>query len=158
MRVALNGGAWLAVDNGRHLLAEAVAPFAGVEAWELEDAWAMADPRRQSVIYTALAQLDRPYVSNGDSPESGGFDCSGLTQFAWASAGVVLDHQSETQAAAGQPRSFAGAQPGDLLHYPGHVGLFLGAGHAIVHAVNHATGLSVGVANDRTTRVISPFG
>jgi cell wall-associated NlpC family hydrolase len=157
MRLALNGGAWLAVDAGRHALAEAVAPFAGVEPWELEDAWAMADPRRQSVVYTALAQIDRPYVSNGDSPDSGGFDCSGLTQYAWASAGVVLDHQSETQAAAGFERSFAGALPGDLMHYPGHIGLFLGAGRAIVHAVNHATGLAVGVANDHMTHVISPI-
>jgi peptidoglycan DL-endopeptidase CwlO len=155
MRRSLDTGVWLTADLDRRALAEAVAPFVGVEAWELEDAWVVADPRRQSVVYAALAQLDRPYVSFGDSPAVG-FDCSGLTQFAWATVGVPLEHQSEGQAAAGHARTFASAQPGDLLHYPGHVGLYLGAGKAEVHAVNHESGLAVGIANPRN-KVMSPI-
>jgi cell wall-associated NlpC family hydrolase len=156
MAQSLQSGSWLSLDADRHALAEAVAPFTDVEAWQLEDAWAVADPRRQTVVYTALAQLGHPYVTNGESPDVG-FDCSGLTKFAWAPVGVTLEHQSEAQAGEGQSRSFASALPGDLLHYPGHIGLFLGAGRAIMHAVNHETGLAVGIANDRMTHVIAPI-
>jgi hypothetical protein len=41
-----------------------------------------------------------------------------------------------------------------LGHY---IGLFLGAGRAIVHAVNHETGLAIGVASERTGHAISPI-
>lgn len=156
MQQSLQDGSWLTMQTNRHALAEAVAPFVGVEPWELADAWAVTDPRRQIVVYTALAQLARPYVSFGDRPAAG-FDCSGLTQYSWATAGITLEHQSEAQAGQGQRRTFISALPGDLLHYPGHIGLFLGAGHAIVHAVNHETGLAIGIANERSTTVVAPI-
>lgn len=156
MQQTLQTGSWLTMDTNRHALAEAVAPFVGVAPWELVDAWAVADPRRQTVVYTALAQISHPYVSLGDRPDVG-FDCSGLTQYSWASAGVSLEHQSEAQIGQGHTRTFPSALPGDLLHYPGHIGLFLGAGRAIVHAVNHETGLAIGIANERTTTVVAPI-
>jgi cell wall-associated NlpC family hydrolase len=157
MEQSLESGDWLAMGTNRHALAEVVSPFVGVPAAELENAWAVADPRRQAVIYTALAQLGKPYVANGETPEVG-FDCSGLTKFAWAKAGVALEHQSEAQVRQGEVRTFASAQPGDLLHYPGHIGMYLGAGRAIVHAVNHETDLSIGEASEQTKNVIAPLG
>lgn len=152
----LETGNFLTIGDDRRGLAEVVAPLTGVEAWQLEDAWAMADPRRQAVIYTALAQLNHDYVTNGETPAAG-FDCSGLTKFAWAAAGVTLEHQSEAQMGKGEVRTYASALPGDLLHYPGHIGLFLGAGRAIVHAVNHATNLAIGIATENTIDVRSPL-
>lgn len=156
MQQSLQDGSWLTLDANRHSLADAVSPFVGVESWELVDSWAVADPRRQTVVYTALAQLGHPYVSLGDRPEVG-FDCSGLTQYSWSTAGVPLEHQSEAQAGQGHARTFPSALPGDLLHYPGHIGIFLGAGRAIMHAVNHETGLAIGIANERTTTVVAPI-
>jgi cell wall-associated NlpC family hydrolase len=153
---SLESGDWLNVGANRHALADAVAPFVGVDAATLENAWAVADPRRQTVIYTALSQLGKPYVTNGETPEVG-FDCSGLTKYSWSKAGVVLEHQSEAQLHEGEARTFASAQPGDLLHYPGHIGLFLGAGRAMVHAVNHQTGLAIGIATENTKDVIAPI-
>lgn len=156
MEQSLESGDWLAVGTNRQALADAVAPFVGVESSALEDAWAVADPRRQTVIYTALSQLEKPYVTNGESPDVG-FDCSGLTRFSWAKAGVALEHQSEAQVRQGEVRTFASAQPGDLLHYPGHIGLFLGAGRAVVHAVNHQTGIAIGIATEHIKNVIAPL-
>lgn len=156
MEQSLESGDWLAVGANRHALADSVAPFVGVESSALEDAWAIADPRRQTVIYTALSQLGKPYVTNGESPDVG-FDCSGLTKFSWAKAGVALEHQSEAQVRQGEVRTFASAQPGDLLHYPGHIGLFLGAGRAVVHAVNHQTGIAIGIATEHIKNVIAPL-
>jgi cell wall-associated NlpC family hydrolase len=157
MEQSLETGDWLAIETNRHALAEAVSPFVGVDASALENAWAVADPRRQTVIYTALSQLEKPYVTNGESPDVG-FDCSGLTKFSWAKAGVTLEHQSETQVRQGEARTFASAQPGDLLHYPGHIGMYLGVGRAIVHAVNHQTNLAIGIATENTKDVIAPLG
>lgn len=157
MEQSLESGDWLAVGTNRQALADAVAPFVGVESSALEDAWAVADPRRQTVIYTALSQLAKPYVTNGESPDVG-FDCSGLTKFSWSKAGVALEHQSEAQVRQGEVRTFASAQPGDLLHYPGHIGMYLGAGRAIVHAVNHETDLAIGKASEQTKNVVSPLG
>jgi peptidoglycan DL-endopeptidase CwlO len=157
MEQSLESGDWLAMSTNRHALAEVVSPFVGVSAAALENAWAVADPRRQAVIYTALSQLAKPYVTNGETPEIG-FDCSGLTKYSWSKAGVALEHQSEAQVRQGEVRTFASAQPGDLLHYPGHIGMYLGAGRAIVHAVNHETDLSIGEASEHTKTVIAPLG
>jgi cell wall-associated NlpC family hydrolase len=156
MEQSLESGNWLAIGADRHALADAVAPFVGVESSALEDAWALADPRRQTVIYTALSQLGKPYVTNGESPDVG-FDCSGLTKYSWSKAGVTLEHQSEAQVRQGEARTFASAQPGDLVHYPGHIGMYLGAGRAIVHAVNHETDLAIGIASEHTKNVIAPL-
>jgi peptidoglycan DL-endopeptidase CwlO len=152
----LESGNFLTIGDDRRGLAEVVAPLTGVEAWQLEDAWATADPRRQAVIYTALAQLNHDYVTNGETPTVG-FDCSGLTKYSWAAAGITLEHQSEAQMKQGEVRTYASALPGDLLHYPGHIGLFLGAGRAMVHAVNHATNLAIGIATENTLDVRSPL-
>ena len=59
-----------------------------------------------------------------------GFDCSGLTLYAWAQAGVALSHGSYLQVNQGQQYPYSQAQPGDLLFWGGseihHVALYLG--------------------------------
>lgn len=82
----------------------------------------------------ALTQLGRPYVWGGSSPASG-FDCSGLTSWAYAKAGVVLGRTAQAQYDAGRHVvAPASPVPGDLVffgssvHSVSHVGIYLGEG------------------------------
>jgi cell wall-associated NlpC family hydrolase len=69
------------------------------------------------------------------------FDCSGLTMWAWAQAGVSLPHYTGSQLAVSRQIPIADLQPGDLIFIwgpgengdPGHVGLYIGGGQ-MVHA------------------------
>ena len=64
------------------------------------------------------------------------FDCSGLTHYAWAQAGVSLPRNSRAQASMLPSVPVSEAQPGDLLFYYSpisHVGIYLGGG-SILHA------------------------
>jgi cell wall-associated NlpC family hydrolase len=95
---------------------------------------AAASGAAQVAVNTALAQVGKPYVYGGAGPNS--FDCSGLTQYAWAAAGVSLPHSAEMQASMGTPVSLSALQPGDLVFYYspiGHVAMYIGNGN-IVHA------------------------
>ena len=88
----------------------------------------------QVVVDTALAQQGDAYVWAGSGPEV--FDCSGLTQFAFAAAGISLPHSSRMQSAMGTPVAQADLQPGDMVFFyspVSHVGIYLGNGQ-IVHA------------------------
>ncbi|MCO7221091.1 C40 family peptidase [Klenkia sp. PcliD-1-E] len=85
-------------------------------------------------IQTALAQLGKPYVWGSSGP--GGFDCSGLMQYAYAAAGISLPHSSRAQYGLGTPVSRADLQPGDLVFFyspVSHVGMYIGNGQ-MVHA------------------------
>jgi len=65
-----------------------------------------------------------------------GFDCSGLTSFAYAAAGVSLPHSSRSQSQMGREVSRSELQPGDLVYFyspVSHVGLYIGNG-MMVHA------------------------
>ena len=88
----------------------------------------------QVAVDTALAQLGDPYVWGGAGPDA--FDCSGLTQYAYAAAGISLPHSSSMQSTMGVPVSRADLQPGDLLFFyspVSHVGMYIGDGQ-MVHA------------------------
>ena len=86
------------------------------------------------VLETALAQVGVPYVWGGSDPS--GFDCSGLTSYAYAAAGVSLPHSSRAQAGMGVAVSRGELQPGDLVFFGSpvyHVGIYVGNGK-MVHA------------------------
>lgn len=88
----------------------------------------------QIAVDTAMAQRGKPYVWAATGP--GSFDCSGLTLYAYAAAGISLPHSSAIQATMGTPVSAGQLQPGDLVFYyspVGHVGMYIGNG-MIVHA------------------------
>ena len=105
-------------------------------------------------IQAALGQLGVSYRYAQASPGVA-FDCSGLTYYAWAQAGVNLPRNSRMQAAAIPRVPIAAAQPGDLLFYYSpisHVGIYLGNGQ-LVHAPN--TGTHVKVANVRWGKVVA---
>ena len=97
--------------------------------------------RAAIAVRTALAQIGDPYVYGAAGPDA--FDCSGLTMYAWAAAGVSLPHNAAMQASTGTPVSLSSLQPGDLVFYYSpisHVGMYIGHGE-IVHAPH--TGSSV---------------
>jgi len=84
----------------------------------------------------AAQQLGTPYLWGGEG--NGGFDCSGLVQAAYRSAGVTLPRVAQDQYDAG-PAVPVGTpvEPGDLIFFGGgpssvdHVGLYVGAGEMI---------------------------
>jgi hypothetical protein len=88
--------------------------------------------RAEIAIDAALAQLGSPYVWAAAGPTT--FDCSGLTQFAWAKAGVPLGHYTGNQAVQGVRVKADELLPGDLVLFGAglhHVGMYLGAGYMI---------------------------
>ncbi len=95
---------------------------------------APASGRAAVAVATALAQLGKPYVWATAGPNT--FDCSGLTMYAWAAAGVSLSHSSSVQSQEGVPVSISSLQPGDLVFYyspVSHVAMYIGNGQ-VVHA------------------------
>ncbi len=64
----------------------------------------------------AKSQIGVPYVWGGESPRAG-FDCSGLTQWSWAQAGISIPRTAADQYAALPHVSLTALQPGDLLFY-----------------------------------------
>ena len=79
------------------------------------------------------AQLGCPYLYGGTGPCHPGFDCSGLVQAAWASAGVSIPRDTYEQWAGLPHISESSLQPGDLIYYDGigHVAMYVGGGYII---------------------------
>jgi cell wall-associated NlpC family hydrolase len=87
-----------------------------------------------AAVRTGLGQVGDPYVWGSTGPD--GFDCSGLTAYAYAAAGVSLPHSSAAQSRLGVEVARSDLQPGDLVFYYtpiSHVALYIGNG-MIVHA------------------------
>ncbi len=146
-------------DAARHTIAVVVAERLGLDAEVLESAWRNADFAHQEALMAAFSQLGVPYRHN-TSKAGVGFDCSGLTTYAWAHAGVMLPRQSGSQINTIAKRSLDTAQAGDIVYYPGHAMMWLGVDTAIVHAPY--TGRTVEVdfvsKGHRSLRVGDPTG
>jgi cell wall-associated NlpC family hydrolase len=90
----------------------------------------------QAVLDYAYAQLGKPYCYAGVGPSC--YDCSGLTMMAWAQAGVSMSHGSYDQLASFPRVSMDQLQPGDLVYWDGHVGIYVGNG-SVLHAPHTGT-------------------
>ena len=85
-------------------------------------------------VAEALRQLGKSYVFGAAGPDV--FDCSGLTQWAWAKAGVSMDHFTGSQFNAFPHIPLDQIQPGDLVFLRvdlGHMGMYIGGGE-FIHA------------------------
>ncbi|BEP13156.1 hypothetical protein acdb102_14670 [Acidothermaceae bacterium B102] len=88
--------------------------------------------RASLAVRAAYRQLGAPYDWAADGPQS--FDCSGLTAYAWAAAGVSLPHSSQAQYGVGAHVSRSQLSPGDLVFFGSpihHVGIYVGGGQMI---------------------------
>ena len=120
-------------DALRDAVAAAAANRLGLDAATMQAAWRTADSSHQVALMAAFTQLGTPYRRNTSKPGVG-FDCSGLTTWAWAQAGVTLPRQSRSQINNAVKLTRETAQAGDLVYYPGHVMLYLGMDNAMIHA------------------------
>jgi peptidoglycan DL-endopeptidase CwlO len=103
-------------------------------------------------IRTALAQVGDRYQHAASGPDA--FDCSGLTSYAYAAAGISLPHSSRAQSTLGTQVSRAELQPGDLVFYYSpisHVALYIGNG-MIVHARTYGSPVAVTSVDQRGFR------
>lgn len=75
----------------------------------------------------AYAQLGKPYLYGGTGPSA--YDCSGLVQAAWASAGVSIPRTTYAQWSALPHVPMSAIQPGDLIFFDaeGHVAIYVGS-------------------------------
>lgn len=92
-------------------------------------------------IRAALTKRGVPYVWGGESDAEGGYDCSGLVQWAFAQAGLRMPRVAADQARTGWRIPFNQARPGDLLiwandptapGYISHIAIYLGGGRMVV--------------------------
>lgn len=84
----------------------------------------------QAIVNAAYSQLGVPYVYGGTTPGVG-LDCSGLVQYCHAVAGISLPRTSAAQGGSGV--AVTDPQPGDIVCYSGHVGIYIGNGQ-MIHA------------------------
>ena len=83
-----------------------------------------------AIVAAAHTQLGVPYVWGGQTPGVG-FDCSGLTMWAHAQAGISIPRVDICQRNAGRPVPMGQQMPGDIAWTPGHVGIYIGGGMMI---------------------------
>ncbi|MBR6280975.1 MAG: C40 family peptidase, partial [Lachnospiraceae bacterium] len=68
-------------------------------------------------------------------------DCSGFVMSVYSAFGVGLPHSSSADRGVGYAVSTSDMQPGDIVCYSGHVGIYAGNG-TIVHAANESLGIT----------------
>ena len=101
-------------------------------------------------VSVAMQYLGTPYVWGGESPS--GFDCSGLTKYAYAAVGVSLSHFTGAQWNEGVRVPADQLLPGDLVFYRpdlGHMGMYIGGGQYI-HAPQTGDVVKISSMSDRS--------
>src|SRR5580698_2118789 len=83
----------------------------------------------ERVVRFAAAQIGKKYCWGGVGPEC--FDCSGLVQQSWRAVGVRLPRTANAIASAEPEIPIEEARTGDVLWWPGHVGIYAGSGWVI---------------------------
>lgn len=86
-------------------------------------------PQAAAALQAAIAQVGKPYQWGAAGPNT--FDCSGLTMWAWAQAGVAIPRVAADQQSGTTPVPISQLAPGDLVFFGNpahHVGMYLGNG------------------------------
>jgi cell wall-associated NlpC family hydrolase len=83
----------------------------------------------ERVVRFAAAQIGKRYCWGGVGPEC--FDCSGLVQQSWRAVGVWLPRTADAIASTEPEVPLEDARMGDVLWWPGHVGIYAGDGWVI---------------------------
>ena len=102
----------------------------------------------QAVANYACQFIGNPYVYGGSSLTNG-TDCSGFVMSVYAAFGIGLPHFSSGQRGCGSEVSLSEAQPGDIVCYSGHVGIYVG-NNTIVHASTPSSGIKYSTATYRS--------
>lgn len=110
---------------------------------------ATSSNKGQEVANYAKQFVGRKYVYGGANP-SKGFDCSGLTMYAYSKFGINLPHSATAQSKIGTKVNRENLQPGDLIFFKnyrtnvgiGHVGIYIGS-NKFVHASTEKTGVII---------------
>lgn len=153
---------WVATDDAgayrsyvwfRTQTAQYAATELGYPQNDMVEAWAATPLEHQRAVLAAMTQIGVPYRSNTSS-EGVGFDCSGLTTYAWGKAGVTLVRQSSAQIRNAAQLERAAAKAGDLVQYPGHVMMYLGVGDAIIHSVQRGRTVELDTISERRTNSV----
>lgn len=92
-----------------------------------------------AVVAYASQFVGNPYKYGGSSLTNG-TDCSGFVMSVYAAFGVSLPHSSKSMRTVGYGVGTDEMQPGDIICYSGHVGIYVG-NDTIVHASTPSTGI-----------------
>lgn len=103
--------------------------------------YAGSGSKGQQIANYACQFIGNPYVAGGTSLTEGA-DCSGFVWRVYKDFGYSVPRTSYSLRSAGTEVSYANAQPGDVVCYAGHVGIYIGNGQ-IVHASTQKTGIKI---------------
>ena len=134
----------------RDAAATITATELALDASDLRGAWSGVPGEKQHAILAAISQLGVPYRSLESDPGVG-FDCSGLTIWAFAEAGVEIPRSSRSQIRAAHGVEREHAEPGDLVYYPGHIGIYIGV-ETYVHSPNSGNDVVAGALPSKSLR------
>ena len=102
----------------------------------------------QEIAKFACQYVGYPYKAGGTSLTEGA-DCSGFVWAVYKNFGYSLPRTSYSQSTVGKSVAYSEAQPGDIIYYGGHVGIYIGNGR-IVHASTERTGIKTESATYRS--------
>ena len=138
-------------EEASRLAAEEAARVAEEQA-RIAAAKAASLAKGQEIVAYAKKFIGNPYVWGGTSLTRGA-DCSGFVQSVYRHFGVSLPRTSYSQERVGRSVSYSEIQPGDIVCYDGHVGIYAGDGK-IVNAIDEQRGIGISNATYRKIRTI----
>jgi len=129
-----------AEEEAARLAAEEAARVAAEQA-RIAAAKDASRQKGQDIVNYAKQFIGNPYVYGGTSLTRG-TDCSGFVMSVYRHYGVSLPHSSYSMRSVGHKVSLNDIQPGDIVCFPGHVGIYAGNGQ-VVNAINERKGIGM---------------